>query len=34
VNTPTELMDLSTIRVVVSIISVSVLIYGITWESV
>lgn len=34
VNTPTELMDLSTIRVVVSIVSVSILIYGLTWESI
>lgn len=34
VNTPADLMDLSTIRVVVSIISVSILIYGLTWESI
>ena len=34
VNTPTDLMDLSTIRVVVSTISISILIYGLTWESV
>jgi hypothetical protein len=34
VNTPSELMDLSTIRVVVSIISVSILIYGLAWEAV
>jgi hypothetical protein len=34
VNTPSELMDLSTIRVVVSIVSVSILIYGLTWEAI
>lgn len=34
VNTPSELMDLSTLRVVVSIISVSILIYGLAWEAV
>jgi hypothetical protein len=34
VNTPTDLMDLSTLRVMVSIVSVSILIYGLTWESI
>jgi hypothetical protein len=34
VNTPTDIMDLSTIRVLVSIVSVSILIYGLTWEAI
>lgn len=34
VNTSAELMDLATVRVVVSIVSLSILIFGLTWESV
>jgi hypothetical protein len=34
VNTANELLDLSTIRLVISATSVSVLIFGLTWESV
>jgi hypothetical protein len=34
VNTPSELMDLATLRVVVSIISLGILTYGLTWESI
>jgi hypothetical protein len=34
VNTPSDLMNLATLRVVVSIISLGILIYGLTWESI
>lgn len=33
VNTSRELLDLSTVRIALSIASLSVLIFGLTWES-
>lgn len=34
VNTANELLDLSTIRLAISLTSVGILIFGLTWESV
>lgn len=34
VNTPNDVLDLSLVRVTVAIISVSILIFGLTWESI
>lgn len=33
VNTATDLVDLSTIRLLIGIMSVSILVYGLIWES-
>ena len=33
VNTPTAMVDLSIPRIVISIISVGILVYGLIWES-
>ncbi|RYZ58043.1 MAG: hypothetical protein EOP07_08175 [Proteobacteria bacterium] len=34
VNTANDMLDLSTIRLAISLTSVSILIFGLTWESV
>lgn len=33
VNTPSEIVDLSTVRLAVSVLSLVVLVYGLVWES-
>ena len=33
VNTPTEILDLTTVRLVFSLVSIGILIFGLTWES-
>ncbi len=34
VNTAPEVLDLATVRVLVSLISLSTLVFGLTWESI